>query len=225
MSKQKLFENLQLELIKWQNHRRSTGGQDVIIFEGYDGAGKTTSTRKITHYLNYRSLRVVALNKPTQEEQSEWYWARFIRCFPRVGEQTFWDRSYYNRCLVESVMGFCTPDDVDQFFDEVVRLERMWIRGGINIQKFWFNISQSEQTKRLQERQQDPLKRSKLSDIDLESIKRYDEYTLARNRMLEQSSSRWTRWIEVDSTDKTQARIEVIKHIVKDVDYPDKITY
>lgn len=215
-----LYYDLILELIKWQYHQREMGTKHIFIFEGYDGAGKTTSIRKITEHLNQRSCKTVSLSHTT--ETTTWWWAKYVNHFPERGEQTFWDRSYYTRCLVEKVMGYCNSEEVENFFHDVVRLERMWIQDGFQIKKFWFDIDKTTQETRIQNRQDDPLKRTKLSEIDLASVDRYWDYLYAKEVMLRTTGTRWCGWNVVDSTDKQTARITVLKHILKDSVYPNK---
>ena len=206
---------LQIELLKWQNYVKETNTQHIIIFEGRDAAGKGGSIKRFMEHLNPRSARVVALNKPTEQETKEWYWQRYIKEFPHAGEITFWDRSWYNRAGVESVLGFCTKGQVDQFYKEAPILEKVWIEGGIKIIKFWFSVSKKEQARRFKEREEHPLKQGKLSEIDRISQDKWEEYTKAKNRMFKETDN----WIQVKSNCKRSARIASMQYVLLNNDY------
>jgi len=205
---------LDLELNSWQQRVKAQGEQYIIIFEGRDCAGKTGHIRRITENLPPRSVKVVALDKPTEEERAEWYWTRYIKHFPRKGEITFWDRSYYNRALVEPVMGYCSTEQMNSFLSECPRLEKMWTQAGIRIIKFWFSITKEEQAVRLEQRTVNPLKQGKLSPVDLQAQELWDSYTQAKERMLKQTDTHYAPWIQIDSNDKKSARLEAIRHIL-----------
>ena len=205
---------LDLELNAWQQQVRARGDQYIIIFEGRDCAGKTGHIRRITENLPPRAVKVVALDKPTEEERNQWYWQRFINQFPRRGEIQFWDRSYYNRALVEPVMGFCTREQMNSFLSEAPRLEKMWTQAGIKIIKFWFSITQEEQALRLSDRATNPLKQGKLSPVDLQAQTLWDNYTQAKERMFKQTDTPYAPWIQIDSNDKKSARLEAIRYIL-----------
>jgi polyphosphate kinase 2 (PPK2 family) len=166
-------------------------------------------------HLNPRTARVVALNKPTDQEAKEWYWQRYIKEFPHAGEITFWDRSWYNRAGVESVLGFCTKEQVDQFYRECPQLEKIWIEGGINIIKFWYSVNKKEQARRFKERETHPLKQGKLSEIDILSQDKWEEYTQAKNRMFKETQN----WIQVKSNCKRSARIASMQYVLLHNDY------
>jgi polyphosphate kinase len=205
---------LDLELNAWQQRVKARGEQYIIIFEGRDAAGKTGHIRRITENLPPRSVKVVALDKPTEEERNEWFWTRYIREFPRKGQITFWDRSYYNRALVEPVMGYCSTDQLNQFLSEAPRLEKMWTQSGIKLIKFWFSITQEEQALRLSERAHNPIKQGKLSDVDRASLNLWQEYTHAKERMFKQTNTPYAPWTVIDSNDKKSARLEAIRYIL-----------
>jgi polyphosphate kinase 2 len=213
---------LQVELLKWQNYVKKTNTQHIIIFEGRDAAGKGGSIKRFLEHLNPRSARVVALNKPTDQEEKEWYWQRYIKEFPSAGEVTFWDRSWYNRAGVECVLGFCTAKQVDQFYSECADLERIWIKGGIQIIKFWYSVNKKEQARRFKERETHPLKQGKLSEIDLISQDKWDEYTKAKNRMFKETSSKESFWVQVRSNCKRSARIASMQYVLLNNDYEGK---
>ena len=206
---------LQIELLKWQNHVKEANTQHIIIFEGRDAAGKGGAIKRFMEHLNPRTARVVALNKPTEMESKEWYWQRYIAQFPHAGEITFWDRSWYNRAGVESVLGFCTEDQLAQFYREAVQLERIWKEAGIQIIKFWYSVNKREQARRFKERETHPLKQGKLSEIDLISQDKWEEYTKAKNRMFKETEG----WIQVKSNCKRSARIASMQYVLLNNDY------
>jgi polyphosphate kinase 2 len=205
---------LDLKLNVWQQQVKHEGQQWIIICEGRDMAGKTSFIRRATENLPSRSVRIVALDKPTEEERTEWFWSRFIKVFPRQGEITFWDRSYYNRCLVEPVMGYCNTDQLNNFLSEVPRLEKMWTQSGIRIIKFWFSITKTTQQERFQERLTNPLKTGKISDVDRAAIGMWDEYTQAKERMFKQTDTQYAPWRVINANHKPTARLEAIRYIL-----------
>jgi polyphosphate kinase 2 len=209
---------LQIELLKWQNHVKKNNTQHIIIFEGRDAAGKGGAIKRFMEHLNPRSARVVALNAPTEMEQREWYWQRCIAQFPHAGEITFWDRSWYNRAGVESVLGFCTDKQLAQFYEEAEQLERIWNNAGIRIIKFWFSVNKKEQARRFKERETHPLKQGKLSEIDLISQDKWEQYTQAKDRMFKETEN----WIQVKSNCKRSARIASMQYVLLNNDYSDK---
>jgi polyphosphate kinase 2 len=209
---------LQIELLKWQNHVKATNEQHIIIFEGRDAAGKGGAIKRFMEHLNPRGARVVALNKPTELESKEWYWQRYIAQFPHAGEITFWDRSWYNRAGVECVLEFASRDQVDQFYRECPQLERIWSEGGIKIIKFWYSVNEKEQARRFKERETHPLKQGKLSEIDLISQDKWEEYTKAKNRMFAETEN----WIQVKSNCKRSARIASMQYVLLNNDYEGK---
>ena len=213
---------LQIELLKWQNFVKDQKTQHIIIFEGRDAAGKGGSIKRFMEHLNPRRARVVALEKPTELEKLEWYWTRHIREFPRAGEITFWDRSWYNRAGVEPVMGFCSPEQTKQFFKECPKLEKLWIEADIQIIKFWYSVSKKEQARRFGDRELHPLKLGKLSPIDVASQTLWDEYTKAKNEMFKQTNTSDCPWIQVKSDCKRSARLASMQYVLLKNNYPDR---
>jgi len=205
---------LDLELNAWQQRVKRAGEQWIIICEGRDMAGKTSFIRSATEHLPPRAVKIIALDKPTEEESRQWFWQRYINQFPRLGEIQFWDRSYYNRALVEPVNGWCTNQQLNQFLSECPRLEKMWTQSGIKIIKFWFSISKETQAQRLSIRIDNPLKQGKLSTVDLQAQAQWDAYTQAKTRMFKQTDTAYAPWIQIDSNDKKSARLEAIRYIL-----------
>ncbi|CAA6810234.1 MAG: UDP-galactose-lipid carrier transferase (EC [uncultured Sulfurovum sp.] len=214
---------LQVELLKLQNHVKEKGLKILMIFEGRDAAGKGGTIKRITEHLNPRGARVVALEKPSDKESSQWYFQRYVTHLPSAGEMVLFDRSWYNRSMVEPVMGFCTEREHHKFLKDAPRFEKMIIDEEIQIFKFYFSVSKKEQAKRFKARETDPLKQYKLSPVDKESQRLWDEYSLAKFMMLSATHTESAPWTIVKSDDKKKARINAIKHILNFVDYPDKI--
>ena len=214
---------LQIELLKMQNHIKETGQKVLMIFEGRDAAGKGGTIKRITEHLNPRGARVVALDKPSDTERTQWYFQRYVHYLPSAGEIVLFDRSWYNRGGVEPVMGFCTQEEHKEFLHEVPEFEKMLINSEIKIFKFYFSVSKDEQEKRFHKRRNDPLKQYKLSPVDEKSQEMWDKYTIAKYSMLLASHTEHAPWIIVRSDDKKKARINCIKQILKDMDYPNKI--
>jgi len=210
---------LQIELLKMQRHIKAAGSRLVIVFEGRDAAGKGGTIRRFTENLNPRGARIVALEKPTEREQTEWYLQRYIAHLPAAGEIVMFDRSWYNRAGVERVMGFCRPDECLEFLREAPEFERMLAMDGIKLIKFWFSVSRSEQLRRFVRRQLDPVKRWKLSPIDLASLDKWDEYTEAKESMFFFTDLADAPWTVVKSNDKRRARIEAMRYVLRRVDY------
>lgn len=213
---------LQIELLKWQNFVKDSKSQHIIVFEGRDAAGKGGTIKRFMEHLNPRGARVVALDKPTELERLEWYWQRYIKQFPRAGEITFWDRSWYNRAGVEPVMGFCTPEQTNQFYKECPKLEKIWVEAKIQIIKFWFSVSKEEQDRRFQQRENHPLKVGKLSPVDKASQTLWNDYTEAKKRMFAKTSIASCPWIQVKSDCKRSARIAAMQYVLTKNDYPDR---
>jgi polyphosphate kinase len=213
---------LQIELLKWQNFVKEQKTQHIVIFEGRDAAGKGGSIKRFMEHLNPRTARIVALNKPTELEKNEWYWQRYIKEFPKAGEITFWDRSWYNRAGVEPVMGFCTKEQTKQFYKECPKLEKIWVDAGIQIIKFWYSVTKEEQKRRFAERDTNPLKQGKLSDVDLASQDLWFEYTKAKNEMFLKTNIRDCRWIQVKSDCKRSARIASMQYVLLNNEYDGK---
>jgi polyphosphate kinase len=210
---------LQVELLKLQHHVKASRGRLVIVFEGRDAAGKGGTIRRFTENLNPRGARIVALEKPTEREQTEWYLQRYIAHLPAAGEIVMFDRSWYNRAGVERVMGFCHPDECLEFLREAPEFERMLARDGIKLIKFWFSVSRAEQLRRFVRRQLDPVKRWKLSPIDLASLDKWDEYTEAKESMFFFTDLADAPWTVVKSNDKKRARLEAMRYVLRQVDY------
>ena len=213
---------IQAELLKVQKWALETGQKFVILFEGRDAAGKGGTIKRFTEHLNPRFARVVALNKPTEEERGQWYFQRYINHLPTAGEMTFYDRSWYNRAGVERVMGFCTPSEYLEFMRQTPELERMFVRSGVRLYKYWFSVTQAEQRARFKSRETDPLKRWKLSPIDLASLDKWDDYTEAKEAMFFYTDTADAPWTIVKSNDKKRARLNCMRHFLSTLDYPDK---
>ena len=213
---------LQAELLKVQKWAQDTGQKFVILFEGRDAAGKGGTIKRFTEHLNPRFARVVALNKPTDEERGQWYFQRYINHLPTSGEMTFYDRSWYNRAGVERVMGFCTPSEYLEFMRQAPEFERMLVRSGIRLYKYWFSVTREEQRRRFVARETDPLKQWKLSPIDKASLGKWDDYTEAKEAMFFYTDTADAPWEIVKSIDKKRARLNCMRHFLSTLDYPEK---
>ncbi|MFP7672660.1 polyphosphate kinase 2 [Marivita sp. S0852] len=213
---------LQSELLKVQLWAQETSQKFVMLFEGRDAAGKGGTIKRFTEHLNPRSARVVALNKPTDEERGQWYYQRYIRHLPTAGEIVLYDRSWYNRAGVERVMGFCEPNEYLEFMRQTPELERMLTRSGIRLYKYWFSVTQDEQKRRFASRETDPLKQWKLSPIDKASLSKWDDYTEAKEAMFFYTDTADAPWTIVKSNDKKRARLNCMKHFLSTLDYPGK---
>ncbi|WNY99070.1 polyphosphate kinase 2 [Sulfurospirillum sp. 'SP'] len=220
---EKELKKLQIELLKFQNHVKDKGLKVLIIIEGRDAAGKGGTIKRITEHLNPRGARIVALPKPSDTERSQWYFQRYTQYLPSAGEIVLFDRSWYNRAGVEPVMGFCTQEEHKEFLREVPKFETMLVNAGIILFKFYFSVSKEEQAKRFRERKTDPLKQFKLSPVDAKSQELWDQYTVAKYSMLLASNTPRSPWTIILSDDKKKARLNTIRHILKNVDYPEKI--
>jgi polyphosphate kinase 2 len=212
---------LQAELVKLQDWVAATRQKVVILFEGRDAAGKGSAIKRVTQRLNPRVCRVVALPAPNDRERTQWYFQRYVTHLPAGGEIVLFDRSWYNRAGVERVMGFCTPDEYEEFFRSVTEFERMLVRSGIHLLKYWFSITDEEQHLRFLGRIHDPLKQWKLSPMDLESRRRWEDYTKAKEIMLERSHIPEAPWWVVQAVDKKRARLNCIDHLLKQFQYTD----
>jgi len=221
---EKELAELQVELLKFQNHVKDKGLKILMIFEGRDAAGKGGTIKRITEHLNPRGARVVALEKPSDTEASQWYFQRYVKHLPSAGEIVMFDRSWYNRSMVEPVMGFCTERQHHKFLKDAPEFEKMIVDEGIKIFKFYFSVSKDEQARRFKARETDPLKQYKLSPVDKESQKLWNEYSLAKFMMLSATHTESAPWTIVKSDNKKKARINCIKHILNFVDYPQKIS-
>ncbi len=221
---EKELSRLQVELLKFQNHVKDKGLKVLMIFEGRDAAGKGGTIKRITEHLNPRGARVVALEKPSDKETSQWYFQRYAKHLPSAGEIVLFDRSWYNRSMVEPVMGFCTERQHHKFLKDAPEFEKMIVDEEILIFKFYFSVSKDEQARRFKARETDPLKQYKLSPVDKESQRLWNEYSLAKFMMLSATHTEDAPWTIVKSDDKKRARINCIKHILNFVDYPDKIS-
>ena len=215
-------EELQVELLKVQSWVRETGQRVVILFEGRDAAGKGGTIKRFMEHLNPRAARTVALEKPTDYELGQWYFQRYIEHLPSEGEMVFFDRSWYNRAGVERVMGFCDSLEYLEFMRQVPDLERMLVRSGIRLFKFWFSVTHEEQDRRFKARIGDPLKQWKLSPIDQESQGKWDEYTEAKEAMFFYTDTADAPWTIVKSDDKKRARLNCMQHFLSKLDYPGK---
>lgn len=217
------LKTLQIELLKMQNYIKDEGLKLLIIFEGRDASGKGGTIKRITEHINPRGARVVALNKPSDVEKTQWYFQRYVAHLPSAGEIVMFDRSWYNRAGVEPVMGFCTPQEHEEFLRDVPEFERMLVNAGIKLVKLYFSVSKEEQLKRFEKRENDPLRQYKLSPVDIESQKRWDDYTDAKFEMLENTHTGYAPWTIIRSDNKKKARINAIKFILKNIHYPGKI--
>jgi polyphosphate kinase 2 len=218
---EKTLESLQLELIKMQDWIKAKGLRVVVIFEGRDAAGKGGAIKRITEKLNPRVCRVIALGVPTEREKSQWYFQRYVAHLPAAGEMVLFDRSWYNRAGVETVMGFCSKDEADYFLKTCPDFEKMLIDDGIILIKYWFSVSDEEQEKRFQGRINDPTKRWKISPMDLESRTRWVAYSKAKDKMFKHTDTKHSPWYVVDADNKKKARINCIAHLLSKIDYKE----
>lgn len=219
---EKELTQLQIELLKFQNHVKDQGLKVLMLFEGRDAAGKGGTIKRITEHLNPRGARVVALEKPSDIEKTQWYFQRYTQYLPSAGEIVLFDRSWYNRAGVEPVMGFCTTEEHHEFLREVPEFEKMLVKSGIILMKFYFSVSKKEQARRFKKREVDPLKQYKLSPVDKESQQLWDKYTIAKFSMLMASNTELAPWTIIRSDDKKRARLNCIKYILSNVEYPSK---
>lgn len=213
---------LQVELLKVQHWVQETGQKFVMLFEGRDAAGKGGTIKRFTEHLNPRSARVVALNKPTDEERGQWFFQRYVKHLPTAGEIVLYDRSWYNRAGVERVMNFCAPNDYLEFMRQTPEFERMLTRSGIRLFKYWFSVTQEEQKQRFASRETDPLKRWKLSPVDRASLDKWEDYTEAKEAMFFYTDTADAPWTIIRSNDKKRARINCMRHFLSVLDYPDR---
>ncbi len=216
------LRNLQIELVKLQQWIAKNNKRVAVIFEGRDAAGKGGNIRRFMEHLNPRSTRLVALNKPTEVEKGQWYFQRYIRELPNPGEIVFFDRSWYNRAVVEPVMGFCTEKQYKKFLVQVPEFEHMLYEDGVIIIKFWLSISKEEQLKRFNARNTNPLKRWKFSPVDKKGQELWNTYTFYKNEMFSKTHTSYSPWLVVKTNDKKEARVECIRHVLSQFDYHGK---
>lgn len=209
----------QAELIKLQRHLEETNQKMIILFEGRDAAGKGGTIRRVTRYMNEKHYRVVALGKPTEEQRTQWFYQKYISHFPRGGEIVLFDRSWYNRAMVEHVFGFCTQKEYDDFMKGVKGFEKDLTRQGIILIKLYFSVTKAEQARRFERRKTDPLRQWKLSEIDVQAQDRWDDFTETKYNMIKQTHSHNAPWTVIRSNDKQQARLEALKVIVNSINY------
>jgi polyphosphate kinase 2 len=212
----------QAELIKMQNHLEKSQGKMIILFEGRDASGKGGTIRRVTRYMNEKHYRVVALGKPTEEQKTQWYFQRYVQHFPHGGEVVLFDRSWYNRAMVEPVFNFCTEKEYEDFIAGVKGFEKELVRQGTILIKLYFSVTKNEQEVRFDRRKTDPMRQWKLSEVDLQAQDKWDEFTVMKYKMLEASHSRHAPWTIIRSNDKHQARKEAMKAILNHVDYEDR---
>jgi polyphosphate kinase 2 len=213
---------LQIELLKLQAWVKEEGRRLVLVFEGRDAAGKGGTIRRYTEHLNPRGARVVALEKPTEIQRGQWYFQRYVEQLPSAGEIVFFDRSWYNRAGVERVMGFCDDEEYQRFMRQTPPFEELLVEDGIDLIKFWFSVTQSEQRTRFTLRRVDPVKQWKLSPMDLASLDKWDAYTEAKERMFRSTHTSFAPWTVVKSNDKRRGRIESMRYVLSRFDYPGK---
>ena len=217
----KEIERLQDELVKLQYHIQSTGQKALVIFEGRGSAGKGGVIKRITERVSPRTIRVEALPKPTERERTQWYFQRYVNLLPAAGEMVLFDRSWYNRSNVEWVMGFCTPEEHQEFLRSAPEFERMLVRSGIKLIKYWFSVSYEEQRARFESRNAEPAKRWKLSDMDLAEHEEYVKFSMAKDTTFQYTDTKQAPWYVIPSDDKRAARLNCISHLLSQFDYDD----
>ena len=215
------LERLQSELVTMQQWVRQTGNRVVIVFEGRDAAGKGSAIKRITQYLNPRTVRIAALPAPTERQRTQWYFQRYVEHLPAAGEMVLFDRSWYNRSNVEWVMGYCTEEEHQEFLRSAPEFERMLVRSGTLVLKYWFSVSFEEQRRRFEARNAEPLKRWKLSDMDLAEHELYVRYSMAKDTTFQYTDIKQAPWYVVPSDDKRAARLNCIAHLLSQFDYED----
>ncbi|MEV4838787.1 polyphosphate kinase 2 [Nonomuraea sp. NPDC049486] len=218
---EKKLYRLQGELVKMQEWVRVAGERVVVVFEGRDAAGKGGAIKRVAEYLNPRVTQIVALPAPTERERTQWYFQRYVEHLPAAGTIVLFDRSWYNRAGVERVMGFCTEEEHSRFLHQCPIFERLLVEDGILLRKYWFSVSDAEQERRFRKRLEDPMRRWKLSAVDLESITRWEDYSRAKDEMLVHTHIPEAPWHEVESEDKRRARINMISHLLSTIPYED----
>jgi polyphosphate kinase 2 len=212
---------LQTELVKLQEWVRASSTRVVVIFEGRDGAGKGGTIKRITEYLNPRVARIAALPAPSDRERGQWYYQRYVAQLPTKGEIVLFDRSWYNRAGVETVMGFCTPQERELFLQQTPIFEQMLIDDGVLLRKYWFSVSEEEQLRRFKARRSDPVRQWKLSPMDLESLYKWEDYSRARDEMMARTDMPYSPWYLVESDIKKHARLNMIAHLLSTIEYRD----
>ncbi|MEA3546602.1 MAG: polyphosphate kinase 2 [Thermodesulfobacteriota bacterium] len=217
------LKRMQIELMKLQKHMRASGTRILAIFEGRDAAGKGGTIKRITAFLNPRLTKVVALDKPSDKEVTQWYFQRYVPHLPAASELVLFDRSWYNRAMVEPVMGFCTDEQHKRFLKDVPLFEEMLVKDGVKLFKFYFSVSKEEQAKRFDSRKTDPLKQYKLSPVDNLAQKYWDQYSVKKFQMLNESNRTISPWTIIRSDSKKRARINCMKHILTHLEYEDKL--
>jgi polyphosphate kinase 2 len=217
----KELKRLQIELVKLQEWIKHKGLKVVVLFEGRDAAGKGGAIKRIIQRMNPRICRVVALGVPTEKEKTQWYFQRYVAHLPAAGEMVLFDRSWYNRAGVERVMGFCSDADYEEFLHSCPEFERMLVRSGVLLIKFWFSVSDKEQERRFQERIHDPTKSWKLSPMDLDSRRRWQDYSRAKDVMMAHTDIKQSSWFVVDADNKKRARLNCIRHLLEHIPYED----
>jgi polyphosphate kinase 2 len=222
--REKKLEAYQVELLKLQSHLESTGQKMIVIFEGRDAAGKGGTIRRVTRYMNEKHYRVVALGRPTDEQRGQWFLQKYVTQFPRAGEMVLFDRSWYNRAMVEPVFGFCTEKEHGDFLRGVVGFEKDLVRQGTILVKLYFSVSKDEQQRRFDRRRDDPLRQWKLSEVDVQAQELWDEFTERKYEMLRRSHTTATPWTVIRSKDKHQARLNAMRVILDAVDYSGRDT-
>tara|TARA_B110000503_G_C7030758_1_gene363884 strand:+ start:28 stop:813 length:786 start_codon:yes stop_codon:yes gene_type:complete len=216
---QKKLEKLQTELIRMQTWAINNDERIIVVFQGRDAAGKGGAIRRVTERINPRHMRIVALPKPTEDEQTQWYFQRYVEQFPKAGEMVFFDRSWYNRAVVEPVNGFCTPKEYEIFMNQVNDFERMILESGIHLVKIYMSISKKEQAKRFADIKSDPLKQWKMTKLDEKAQALWEQYTEYKKAMFEKTNTEVSPWKIIRANRKTEARINVINHILKSIPY------
>jgi polyphosphate kinase 2 len=208
---------LQADLVTFQEWVRATGQRVVVVFEGRDAAGKGSAIKRITEYLSPRVARIAALPAPSGREKTEWYFQRYVAHLPAAGEMVLFDRSWYNRAGVERVMGFCTDEQYSRFLEQAPVFEKMLVDDGVIVRKYWFSVSDIEQERRFRSRAKDPMRQWKLSPMDLESITRWEDYSEAKDIMMDATSTAWAPWHVVESEDKRRSRVNVMHHLLTSI--------
>ena len=216
---EKKLKKLQVELIRMQTWAINNNERIIVVFQGRDAAGKGGAIRRITERINPRHMRIVALPKPTEDEQSQWYFQRYIEQLPKAGEMVFFDRSWYNRAVVEPVNGFCTQEEYEIFMNQVNDFERMILESGIHLVKIYMSISKKEQAKRFSDIKQDPLKQWKMTKVDERAQELWDDYTEYKNKMFKKTNTKISPWKIIRANRKTEARVNVINHILNRIPY------